>query len=122
VGRRPGRRCRQPPGPNSAAARLADDLPSAITYLTRVLKPPTIGRCWQDLADQAREENWSHEEYLAAVLQRQVTERESAGTTMRIRTRIVHAPERLLSASMDDEALLSGLQPRSTRLIPDSSR
>ena len=31
-------------------------------------------------------ENWSHEEYLAAVLQRQVAERESAGTVMRIRT------------------------------------
>jgi hypothetical protein len=29
-------------------------------------------------------ENWSHEEYRAAVLQRQVAERESAGTTMRM--------------------------------------
>ena len=108
--------------PNLTADRPSDGLPSAIAYLTRVLKTPTIGRCWQDLDHQARDENWSHEEYLAAVLQRQVAERESAGTTMRIRTRIVHAPERLLSASMDDEALLSGLQPRSTRLIPDSSR
>ena len=30
--------------------------------------------------------NWSHEEYLTAVLERQVADRESAGTTMRIRT------------------------------------
>jgi len=57
-----------------------------LAYLTRVLKTPTIGRCWEELADQARDETWSHEEYLAAVLQRQVAERESAGTTMRIRT------------------------------------
>jgi DNA replication protein DnaC len=57
-----------------------------LAYLTRVLKIPTIGRCWEELAAQARDENWSHEEYLAAVLQRQVAERESAGTMMRIRT------------------------------------
>lgn len=57
-----------------------------LAYLARVLKTPTIGRCWAELAEQARDENWSHEEYLAAVLQRQVAERESAGTTMRIRT------------------------------------
>ena len=62
-----------------------------LAYLTRVLKTPTISRCWEDLAGQAREENWSHEEYLAAVLQRQVAERESAGTTMRIRT--AHFPQ-----------------------------
>jgi DNA replication protein DnaC len=66
--------------------RPADGLPSAIAYLTRVLKTPTIGRCWAELADQARAQNWSHEEYLAAVLQRQVADRESAGTIMRIRT------------------------------------
>jgi len=64
----------------------ADGLASMLAYLTRVLKTPTIGRCWAELAAQARDENWSHEDYLAAVLQRQVAERESAGTTMRIRT------------------------------------
>lgn len=48
----------------------AEGLPSQLAYLTRVLKTPTIGRCWEQIADQAREEKWSHEEYLAAVLQR----------------------------------------------------
>ena len=67
-------------------AAPADGLPSLLAYLTRVLKTPTIGRCWEELADQARDENWSHEEYLAALLQRQVADRESAGTIMRIRT------------------------------------
>ena len=73
------------------ATTPADGLPSMLAYLTRVLKTPTIGRCWAELADQARDENWPHEEYLAAVLQRQVAERESAGTTMRIRT--AHFPQ-----------------------------
>ncbi|MFI6663280.1 IS21-like element helper ATPase IstB [Streptomyces sp. NPDC050523] len=68
-----------------------DGLPSMIAYLTRVLKAPTIGACWEDLAAQARDENWSHEEYLAALLQRQVADRESKGTVMRIRT--AHFPQ-----------------------------
>lgn len=75
----------------TSTARSVDGLASTMSYLTRVLKTPTIGRCWQDLAGQARDENWSHEQYLAAVLQRQVAERESAGTTMRIRT--AHFPQ-----------------------------
>ncbi|UJP40362.1 IS21-like element helper ATPase IstB [Cellulomonas palmilytica] len=68
-----------------------DQLASKLAYLTRVLKTPTIGRTWDTLADQAREANWSHEEYLAAVLERQVADRESAGTMMRIRT--AHLPQ-----------------------------
>ncbi|MFJ9946255.1 hypothetical protein [Streptomyces erythrochromogenes] len=41
------------------------------------MKTPTIGAFWEELAEQARNENWSHEEYLAALLQRQVADRES---------------------------------------------
>jgi DNA replication protein DnaC len=63
-----------------------DPLASKLAYLTRVLKTPTIGRTWETLADQARADNWSHEEYLATVLERQVADRESAGAMMRIRT------------------------------------
>ena len=71
--------------------KVADGLAAMLAYLTRVLKIPTIARCWEDLAAQARDENWSHEEYLAALLQRQVADRESAGTIMRIRT--AHFPQ-----------------------------
>ncbi|MFI5813756.1 MULTISPECIES: ATP-binding protein [unclassified Streptomyces] len=67
-----------------------DGLPSMIAYLTRVLKTSTIGACWEDLAARARDENWSHED-LAALLQRQVADRESKGTVMRIRT--AHFPQ-----------------------------
>jgi hypothetical protein len=45
----------------------------------------------EELAGRARDENWSHEEYLAALLQRQVADRESAGTMMA-------RPHRALSA------------------------
>lgn len=60
-------------------------LHSRIAWLVRALKTPTIARVFADLADRARAEAWSHEEYLAAVLERQVTDRESAGSSMRIR-------------------------------------
>ncbi|MGM7679374.1 IS21-like element helper ATPase IstB [Microbacterium sp. A94] len=53
-------------------------------YLARALKTPTIGRVWEALGTQAREEGWSHEEYLTAVLQRQVADREVNGTSLRI--------------------------------------
>ena len=67
-------------------SKPADGLASQLAYVTRVLHMPTIGRVWDELAEHARGENWSHEEYLEAVLQRQLAEREAAGTTMRIRT------------------------------------
>lgn len=70
---------------------LPDGLPAQLAYLTRVLKTPTIAACWDQLAERAREANWSHEEYLAAILSRQVADREAAGNTMRIRT--AHFPQ-----------------------------
>src|SRR5689334_14263290 len=73
-------------GAQSLTAARPDGLTSKLAYLARVLKTPTIGRVWEDLADQARDANWSHEEYLAAVLERQVADRESAGNMMRVRT------------------------------------
>src|SRR3954464_15942900 len=65
---------------------LPDGLGSKLAYLTRVLKTPTIGRVWEDLAAQARDATCCHEEYLTAVLERQVADREPAGTMMRVRT------------------------------------
>jgi DNA replication protein DnaC len=62
---------------------------------------PTIGRSWEDLAAQARDDNWSHEEYLAALLQRQVADRESAGSIMRIRTAHFPAMKTLEDFNLD---------------------
>ncbi len=70
----------------AASTATAEKISSQIAYLARALKMPTIGRTWEDIAAQARDLGWSHEEYLAAVLQRQITDRESAGSMMRIRT------------------------------------
>jgi len=61
-----------------------NEIGKQIEYLARVLKTPTIRRMWAELADRARAETWSHEQYLAAVLERQVNEREANGTVMRI--------------------------------------
>ena len=76
--------------PVKAAAAVTAPTPerisSQIAYLTRVLKMPTIGRTWEEIATQARDEGWSHAEYLAGVLERQAADRESAGSMMRIRT------------------------------------
>ncbi len=84
----------QPTGPK-------DGMPSMIAYLTRVLKTPTIGAFWEQLAAQARDENWSHEEYLAALLQRQVADRESKGSVMRIRTAHFPAVKTLEDFNLD---------------------
>ena len=75
----------------ATATAPKDGMASMMAYLTRVLKTPTIAAHWEELAAQARDENWSHEEYLAALLQRQVADRESKGTVMRIRT--AHFPQ-----------------------------
>jgi DNA replication protein DnaC len=64
--------------------RGGDELSSHLAYLARVLKTPLIGRIWAELATQARAEGWSHEEYLAAVLARQVADREANGTQIRL--------------------------------------
>jgi DNA replication protein DnaC len=60
------------------------NLASEIAFLARELKTPVIASTFADLGDQARQEGWSHEEYLAAVLGRQVTSRTANGTRMRI--------------------------------------
>lgn len=66
------------------SATRTTELASTMGYLVRALKTPTIGRIWESLAGQAREEGWTHEEYLAAVLQRQVADREASGTALRV--------------------------------------
>ena len=61
-----------------------ENIASTLGHLARALKTPTIGRVWQHLGDTAREQGWSHEQYLAAVLQRQVADREANGTALRM--------------------------------------
>ncbi len=57
----------------------------SIEYLSRALKAPRIRASAARLGDQAREGSWTHEEYLAAVLSREVSAREASGAELRIR-------------------------------------
>ncbi|MFZ2512192.1 MAG: IS21-like element helper ATPase IstB [Gordonia sp. (in: high G+C Gram-positive bacteria)] len=63
---------------------MSSDTAAALAYLARALKTPTIAKVWEQMAATARSDGWSHEEYLAAVLQRQVADREASGTRIRI--------------------------------------
>ena len=49
-----------------------------IEYFSKALKAPRIGQATARLGDQAAESSRTHEEYLAAVLSREVSVREGA--------------------------------------------
>jgi DNA replication protein DnaC len=70
----------------SARTGTGRDTTSEIAFLTRALKAPTLRESVPRLADRARAEGWTHEEFLAACLQREVAARESHGGEGRIRT------------------------------------
>jgi DNA replication protein DnaC len=61
------------------------DVTSELAYLTRALKAPALRDSAARLAERARAEGWSHEEYPAACLQREVAARDSHGAEGRIR-------------------------------------
>ena len=54
-------------------------------YLAASLKAPRITEAASRLADQARDAGWSFEDYLAAVLEREVSARNASGAHLRIR-------------------------------------
>ena len=70
---------------STAKTTARRDVSAEIAYLTRALKAPTLRESAARLAERARAENWSHEEYLTACLQREVSARESHGGEGRIR-------------------------------------
>ncbi len=56
-----------------------------IRYLAAALKAPRITEAAGRLAEQARDASWTHEDYLAAVLEREVSARSASGAQLRIR-------------------------------------
>jgi DNA replication protein DnaC len=56
-----------------------------LAYLCRALKAPSLARAVDRLAERARSEGWTHEEFLAACLEREVAARQSNGGEIRIR-------------------------------------
>jgi DNA replication protein DnaC len=69
----------------TAAKTAGRDLSAEVAFLTRALKAPALRESVTRLADRARAESWSHEEFLVACLQREVSARESHGGEGRIR-------------------------------------
>ncbi len=69
----------------ASAKTSARDAASEIAFLTKALKAPTLRESVGRLAERARAETWSHEEFLVACLQREVSARESHGGEGRIR-------------------------------------
>ena len=67
------------------AAAKSRDLSAELAFLTRALKAPTLRESVERLAERARAETWSHEEFLVACLQREVAARDSHGGEGRIR-------------------------------------
>jgi DNA replication protein DnaC len=68
-----------------AATKDAADSVKQITYLAAALKAPRITEAASRLADQARDAGWTHEDYLAAVLEREVSARNASGAELRVR-------------------------------------
>src|SRR5437660_11515654 len=68
-----------------ATNTTARDLAAEVAFLTRALKAPTLRESVPRLAERARAESWTHEEFLIACLHREVSARESHGGEERIR-------------------------------------
>ncbi len=66
-------------------AATSTDAAKQITYLAGALKAPRITDAAVRLADQARDAGWSFEDYLAAVLEREVSARNASGAELRIK-------------------------------------
>jgi DNA replication protein DnaC len=67
------------------ATRTATKPSTDLAFLCRALKAPSLAASIDRLATRARDENWTHEEFLAACLEREVAARQDHGGEGRIR-------------------------------------
>jgi len=95
----------------TAAKTAPRDTAAEVAFLTRALKAPTLRESVTRLAERARAESWSHEEFLIACLQREVAARESHGGEGRIRA--ARFPSR---KSLEDFDYDHGRRPGDPRL------
>lgn len=56
-----------------------------LAFLCRALKAPSLAAAYERLAERARADGWSFEDYLAACLEREVASRQDHGGEIRIR-------------------------------------
>jgi DNA replication protein DnaC len=69
----------------TTTANASSESIKQIHYLATALKAPRITEAAARLADHARDAGWTHEDYLAAVLEREVSARNASGAELRIR-------------------------------------
>ncbi|WP_311380636.1 IS21-like element helper ATPase IstB [Arthrobacter sp. ISL-69] len=81
----------------------AKETTGQIEYYSRAMKAPRIREAAARLADQARDNGWTHEEYLAAVLSREVAAREASGAETRARAAGFPARKSLEDFSFDHQ-------------------
>ena len=58
---------------NTGIWRPQHDMSAELNSLSRALKAPTLRDAAGRLTERAREESWTHEEFLVACLQREVS-------------------------------------------------
>jgi DNA replication protein DnaC len=80
----------------------SDDTLKQLRYLAAALKAPRITEAAARLAAQARDAGWTHEDYLAAVLEREVSARSASGA--QLRTRAAGFPARKTLEDFDFDA------------------
>ena len=85
----------------TATTSPARDTVAELAYLTRALKAPTMRDAVQRLAERARAESWTHEEFLVACLQREVAALEDYGGEGRIRAASFPARKSLTLSGVD---------------------
>ena len=68
-----------------AAKTAVPDLSAELAFLTRALKAPSMREAIPRLAERARSEAWTHEQFLAACLEREVASRTDHGGHLRVR-------------------------------------
>ena len=86
---------------------MAEDPINAVCHYAQALKAPRIRESAARLAEQARDGGWSHEEYLAAVLSREVAAREASGAAIRIRSAGFPTPKSLEDFNFDHQPALN---------------
>ena len=83
-------------------------MPSAdVAYLCRALKAPSLAAAVERLAERARADGWTHEEFLAACLEREVAARAANGGELRIRAARFPARKSLDEFDFDHQRSLS---------------
>jgi len=77
-----------------------------LAYLCRAMKAPSMAAAIERLAERARSDGWTHEEFLAACLEREVAARQANGGELRIRAAKLPARKSLEEFDFDHQRSL----------------